>query len=124
MSDRLAEVITRFASQRRLQWSDDDISDLAATLHAARAKEPVGRLAEAFSRLGYSLVDVDHAITVINDSHETHVHWATWRREGHGTGEDHEMIGDLAYHEKAIADYARVLNLLAVVRSALEAPSE
>ena len=34
--ERLVNIIERFASQRRLQWSDDDIADLAVRLTEPR----------------------------------------------------------------------------------------
>ncbi len=59
---------------------------------------------------------VDRAIAIVTSSRQTHVNWAEWRREGHGTDEDHEMVGDLAYHEAAIQDYDHVLALLRTVK--------
>lgn len=60
--------------------------------------------------------DLDRAIAIVQDSRTSHVHWRDWRLAGHGTDEDHEMVGDLAYHEGAIADYDHVLRVLGAAR--------
>lgn len=65
-----------------------------------------------------SFEDVDEAMKVIRSSRQTHVHWAEWRRKGHGTDQDHEMIGDLEWHEDAIRDYDLVLRVLRSYRDA------
>ena len=56
--------------------------------------------------------DLDRAIAIIEESRQTHVNWAEWRRKGNGTDTDHEMIGDLEWHEAAIRDYDHVLAVL------------
>ena len=56
--------------------------------------------------------DIQRAIAIIEDSRQTHVNWAEWRRKGNGTDTDHEMIGDLEWHEAAIRDYDHVLAVL------------
>ena len=63
--------------------------------------------------------DIQRAIAIIEDSRQTHVNWAEWRRKGNGTDTDHEMIGDLEWHEAAIRDYDHVL---AVLRASQERP--
>jgi hypothetical protein len=65
--------------------------------------------------------DIQRAIAIIEDSRQTHVNWADWRRKGNGTDTDHEMIGDLEWHENAIRDYDHVL---AVLRSGAVPQSE
>lgn len=60
--------------------------------------------------------DVERAISTIEESRMTHVRWAEWRRRGHGTDEDHQLIGDLAWHEEAIAGYDHVLTVLRATR--------
>lgn len=62
---------------------------------------------------------ISRAIAIIEESRQTHVRWADWRRKGNGTDTDHEMIGDLEWHENAIRDYDHVL---AVLRAAPLAP--
>ena len=65
--------------------------------------------------------DIERAIAIVTDSRSTHVHWRDWRRAGHGTEEDHEMVGDRSFHEEAIAGYDHVLRVL---RDALAAHKE
>jgi len=49
------------------------------------------------------------AIATVEDSRQTHVNWAEWRRRGNGGD---EMAGDLKHHEDAIAGYDQVLDVL------------
>ena len=56
--------------------------------------------------------DFDHAIAAAEANRLTHVHWRDWRRKGHGTDEDHELVGDIAHHEEAIAEYDMILACL------------
>lgn len=60
-----------------------------------------------------TLTDLERAIAIVEDSRQTHVNWAKWRRRG-GKGDD--GAGDLEHHETAIRDYDHVLAVLAVNR--------
>ena len=66
--------------------------------------------------------DFDRAIAAAESNRLTHVHWRDWRAKGHGTDEDHEMVGDQAHHEEAIAEYDVILGCLRTARAALAPP--
>jgi hypothetical protein len=68
--------------------------------------------------------DFDRGIAAAESNRLTHVHWRDWRAKGHGTDEDHEMVGDQAHHEEAIAEYDVILRCLRAARVALVAARE
>jgi hypothetical protein len=72
-------------------------------------------IAEAASE-GPRAEDFDRAIAAAESNRLTHVHWRDWRAKGHGTDEDHEMVGDQAHHEEAIAEYDVILRCLRAAR--------
>ena len=85
-------------SEARLAVSDDGLRSESRS-SGGRQGRPSG-------------ADIRRAIAIVEDSRLTHVHWADWRSKGHGTDEDHDLIGDLAYHEAAIRSYDHVLAVL------------
>jgi len=59
-----------------------------------------------------SLEEVNRAKTIIQDSIDSHVTWAKYRKmQGH----EHPEYGDLEHHEKCLKEYAKVMAVLTTV---------
>jgi hypothetical protein len=57
-----------------------------------------------------SSAEFDVAIATIEDSRYSHVAWRDALKDGHEL--PHELIGDLAHHQKCIEGYDQVLDVL------------
>jgi hypothetical protein len=66
--------------------------------------------------------DIEGLPRILDGGDGPDVRWAEWRRKGNGTDGDHELIGDLEWHENAIRDYDHVLTVLAEARTTRAEP--